>query len=60
LGVDEQVVVVGRVRRRFFRTTAGTQSRTEIVADTVVPTRHAKRAHAALDRAFTQLEEATS
>lgn len=28
----EAVVVVGHVRRRFFRTGAGTQSRTEVVA----------------------------
>jgi single-strand DNA-binding protein len=35
------VVVRGHVRRRFFRTTAGTQSRTEVVAAEVVaaPTR---------------------
>jgi len=47
--VDEAVVVVGRVRRRFYRTGGATQSRTEVVADLVVPTRHAKRARAALD-----------
>jgi single-strand DNA-binding protein len=49
--VDEKVVVVGRVRRRFFRTPAGTQSRTEVVADAVVPARQAKRARAALEKA---------
>jgi single-strand DNA-binding protein len=49
--VDEKVVVVGRVRRRFFRTPGGTQSRTEVVADAVVPARHAKRARAAVERA---------
>lgn len=46
------VVVVGRVRRRFFRSGGSTQSRTEVVADTVVPTRHAKKAAAAIDRAL--------
>ncbi len=56
--VDERVVVVGRVRRRFFRTAGGTQSRTEVVADTVVSARHAKRAAAALARAQQQLSEA--
>jgi single-strand DNA-binding protein len=57
LGVDEEVVVVGRVRRRFFKSAAGgTQSRTEVVADTVVPTRQVKRARAALERAWAQLE----
>jgi single-stranded DNA-binding protein len=56
LGVDQQVLVVGRVRRRFFKSATGTQSRTEIVANTVVPTRQAKRTRAALERAVDQLE----
>ena len=51
LDVDEKVVVVGRVRRRFFQAGGSTQSRTEVVADAVVPTRQAKRAQAALERA---------
>lgn len=34
--VGDEVVVVGGVRRRFFRTAAGTQSRTEVVATDVV------------------------
>jgi single-strand DNA-binding protein len=51
LDVSEEVVVVGRVRRRFFRTGAGTQSRTEVVADHVVPRRQAKKAAAAIERA---------
>lgn len=34
----QEVVVVGQVRRRFFRTAGGaTASRTEVVADEVVP-----------------------
>lgn len=41
---ETEVVVVGRVRRRFFRAGGGTQSRTEVVADQVVPARQAKRA----------------
>jgi len=49
--VDEKVVVVGRVRRRFFRAAGGTQSRTEVVADAVVPARQRKRALAAVERA---------
>jgi single-strand DNA-binding protein len=56
--VDEAVVVVGRVRRRFFRAAGATQSRTEVVADVVVPARHAKRARAALDAALARLEKA--
>jgi single-strand DNA-binding protein len=57
-GVDERMVVVGRVRRRFFRSGGGTQSRTEVVAEAVVNARHAKRANAALERAQTVLAEA--
>ena len=51
LDVDTEVVVVGRVRRRFFRAGGSTQSRTEVVADTVVPATQAKRVAAALRRA---------
>jgi single-strand DNA-binding protein len=56
--VDDVVLVIGRVRRRFFRAAGVTQSRTEVVADVVVPTRLAKRARAALAAACTRLEEA--
>ena len=49
--LDEKVVVVGRVRRRFFQSGGRTQSKTEVVADAVVPTRQAKRARAAVDKA---------
>jgi single-strand DNA-binding protein len=51
LDTDDKVVVVGRVRRRFFRAGGATQSRTEVVADAVVPARQAKRVRAALDAA---------
>jgi len=53
--VDERVVVVGRVKRRFFQAGGRTQSRTEVVADAVVPARQAKRARAALERAVQSL-----
>jgi single-strand DNA-binding protein len=43
--VGEELVVVGRVRRRFFRAGGGTQSRTEVIADSVV--RASKRDEAA-------------
>ncbi len=56
--VDELVLVIGRVRRRFFRAGGATQSRTEVVADVVVPTRRAKRARAALAAACSRMEEA--
>ncbi|MGI8777422.1 MAG: single-stranded DNA-binding protein [Acidimicrobiales bacterium] len=55
--VDETVVVIGRVRRRFYRAGGSTQSRTEVVADVVVPTRHTKRARAALDGVRLRLDE---
>ena len=35
----DEVVVVGSVARRFFKTAGGTGSRTEVVATDVVPTR---------------------
>ena len=58
--VGEYVVVVGRVRRRFFRAGGGTQSRTEVVAETVVSARHGKRARGALERARARLDDAVA
>lgn len=43
-----EVVVVGTVRRRFFRVGGATQSRTEVVADEVIPARRHKGVRAAL------------
>ena len=57
LDVDEAVVVVGRVRR-FFRAGGSTQSRTEVLAEAVVPTRRAKSARTALAAATGRLEAA--
>ncbi|HEX2274758.1 MAG TPA: hypothetical protein VHG90_12865 [Acidimicrobiales bacterium] len=57
---DAEVVVVGRVRRRFFRAGASTQSRTEVVAETVVSARHGKRARGALERARARLDDAVA
>jgi hypothetical protein len=45
------VTVIGTVRRRFFRIAGATQSRTEVVADVVAPTRHHKRVALALRQA---------
>lgn len=42
--VGEAVVVVGTVRRRFFRAGGQTQSRTEVVVESLVPERRAKTA----------------
>src|SRR5947207_10655851 len=50
LDVNDEVLVVGRVRRRFFRAGGSTQSRTEVVAEVVVPARQAKKVAAALER----------
>jgi hypothetical protein len=44
-----EVVVSGTVRRRFFRVAGATQSRTEVVADAVIPARRRARVRAALD-----------
>ena len=46
-----EVVVIGTVRRRFFRVGGSTQSRTEVVADTVIPARRHRRVAAALREA---------
>ena len=55
---DDEVVVVGRVRRRFFRTAARTESRTEVVAEKVVPAKQAKRVQAVLAGAQARITEA--
>ena len=51
-----EVVVSGRVRRRFFRAGGVTQSRTEVVADAVVATRQAKRARSLVSAAARRLQ----
>jgi single-strand DNA-binding protein len=56
--VGERVLVVGRVRRRFFQAGGVTQSRTEVVAESVVVTRNLRRARASLARAQARLAEA--
>ena len=43
IAVGLEVVVVGTVRRRFFRSGGLTQSRTEVVVDAVVPLRRNKQ-----------------
>lgn len=50
-----EVVVVGTVRRRFFRVGGATQSRTEVVADRVVPTRRHTQVAKALSAAAAAL-----
>src|SRR5439155_25348844 len=57
LDVNDEVVILGRVRRRFFKTAAGTQSRTEVVADQVVLSRHTKKVGTAIDRAHQLIDQ---
>jgi single-strand DNA-binding protein len=52
LDVGAEVVVTGVVRRRYFRAGGTTQSRTEVVADAVVPARQAAKARRAIERAL--------
>lgn len=52
---DQAVMVVGRVRRRFFRTSGGTQSRTEIVAEVVAGLDDRAQTAAAIRAAQAQL-----
>lgn len=50
-----EMVVIGTVRRRFFRVGGATQSRTEVVADAVIPARRHKRVSTALREAAERL-----
>lgn len=52
LGYDtgDEIVVVGRVRRRFFKAGGSTQSRTEVVADSVMGANQAKKVATLLAR----------
>lgn len=46
--IDSEVLVIGTVRRRFFRVGGATQSRTEVVVETVIPARRRKQVAMAL------------
>lgn len=52
----EEVLVVGRVRRRFFRSGGVTQSRTEVVASVAVPTRRAAQVRRAVRNALAAID----
>jgi len=57
LAPDDEVLVVGRVRRRFFRNAAGgSGARTDVEADSVVPARDRRRLAAFLRRVDRELE----
>ena len=49
------MVVIGAVCRRFFRAGGATQSRTEVVAEVVVPRRRTRSARSAIARAVDSL-----
>ena len=51
----DEIVVVGTVRRRFFRTAAGTQSRTEVLAAEVAGVRSRRKVQRALQALATTL-----
>lgn len=56
LEAGEEVLVIGRVRRRFFRSANGTASRTEVAAEQVVPTRHRMRSAHVLAAVAAEIE----
>jgi single-strand DNA-binding protein len=60
LVVGADVVVIGTVRRRFFRVGGATQSRTEVVADAVIPARRQRRVDTALRRVAEGLTQRTT
>jgi single-strand DNA-binding protein len=47
-GAGQEVLALGRVRRRFFRVEGSTQSRTEVVADKVLALNHKESVCSAL------------
>ena len=53
--VGAEVCVVGLVRRRFFRSGSSVTSRTEVVADAVIPVRRRAQVRKAIGKATTNL-----
>ena len=53
----EELLVVGTVRRRFFRVGGSTQSRTEVVPERVVPLRRRAAVRAAIEAVIELLSE---
>jgi hypothetical protein len=59
LGAGDEVVAVGRVRRRWYRPPGGpARSATEVVADVVVRASDRRRARLAVERAIAGIETA--
>jgi single-strand DNA-binding protein len=54
----DELLVVGAVRRRFYRAGGATVSRTDVLADAVVPARQRKKASAVLAAALAPLSGA--
>ena len=50
-----EIVVIGTVNRRFFRVGGATQSRTEVIAESVVPQRRTRSVRSAIARAVDSL-----
>ena len=57
LAAGTEVVVTGAVRRRFYRSPAGTASRTEVVATRVLPATQRTRVAGAIDAAVAALTQ---
>ena len=51
----DEVVVVGKVRRRFFQTGGSVQSRTEVLADSVTAVRRKVAVRKAIDSALADI-----
>lgn len=56
LSADDEVVVSGRIRRRFFRQGGQTRSATELVAHRVVPARQRRRSASLVAEALSAVE----
>jgi len=56
VGAGDEVVVTGRVSRRFFRAGGQTQSRTEVIAAELIPARRVRTAERAVERLVARLE----
>jgi single-strand DNA-binding protein len=56
LAAADEVTVLGHVRRRFYRAGGATQSRTEVVAETIVATRRRRDVQRLVGRAIAALE----
>lgn len=60
LEVGQRVLVCGVTRRRFFRSGGGVTSRTELLADAIVPVRRKTQVQRALQEAIANLKEVAS